>query len=156
MWDRGLGFVNFLGLNSKCMKLWCFLCFNEEDEELRQEGGDYNTPKSMTGGDIFGNGGLPDENVGNNEDHVVGSVAPLSPAVTGREREQQLRLFEEMVRAVRVGAIASWSNTAPRTLWRSEGESSSAAAEVADGLDGVDEDSRDSHHKRAKVDSDYE
>lgn len=125
------------------------LCFNEDDDDVEIEGD--NRPYSMKEEDILGNGGLQDNDVGNEEQSVVGSAATLGLALIGRERDEQFRLFEEMVRAVRVGAFASWSNTS-----RSEGESSSAAAVGAAGLESGAEDSRDFHHKRAKVHSDFE
>ncbi|KAI4337187.1 hypothetical protein L6164_015633 [Bauhinia variegata] len=134
------------------MKIWCCLCFNEEDEEEDN----HNRPESMREKGIFGNQDLPDDTFENDEDHPVGTAAPLSLAAIDREHDEQLRLFEEMVRAVRVGAFASWSNTGPRTSRRSEGESSSASANVTPVLDGGAEDSRDSYHKRAKVHSNFD
>lgn len=150
MLDRDLGFLNFSVSDTECMKIWCCLCFNEQEDEVEREGG--NRLNLIKGEDIFGNDGLNDNDIGNDEQSVVCSAAPLGLALPGRERDEQFRLFEEMVRAVRVGAFASWSNTP-----LSEGESSSAAAVVAaGGLESGAEDSRDFHHKRAKVHSDFE
>ena len=144
------------------MKIWCCLCFSEEDEDAKEEDKENNnnfhnnTSKSMKVEDIIGNDGLPDDIIVNDEDPLVGSASPLSLAVIGRQCEEQLRLFEEMVRAVRGGTLASWTNMAPRTSRRSEGECSSAAAGTAAGLESGAEESRDSYHKRAKVDLDFE
>lgn len=153
MWDRDLGFVKFAASYSKCMRIWCCLWFNEEDEEARE--GD-NRSNSMKEINFFENYGLPDDAIGNDDDPLVGTDTTLSLAVNGREREDQLRWFDEMARAVSAGGFSPWSNTAPRTSRRSDGESSSASAVVAAGLGSAAEDSRDSHHKRAKVLSNFE
>ncbi|KAK4274541.1 hypothetical protein QN277_017744 [Acacia crassicarpa] len=107
-----------------------------------------NRPNPMEEERIFGNDGLSDDDVGNDEQSLVHSDAALIAELIDREPDQQFRVFEEMVRAVRVGGFGSWSNTA-----LSEGESSSAAAVVAAGLENGVEDSRDYHHKRAKFHS---
>ncbi|KAI9118289.1 hypothetical protein K1719_010621 [Acacia pycnantha] len=107
-----------------------------------------NRPNPMEEERVFGNDGLSDDDVGNDVQSLVQSDAALIAELIDREPDQQFRVFEEMVRAVRVGGFASWSNTA-----LSEGESSSAAAAVAAGLENGVVDSRDYHHKRAKFHS---
>ncbi|XP_028777348.1 F-box/LRR-repeat protein 15 isoform X2 [Neltuma alba] len=131
------------------MKFWCNLSFNEGEDEVMR-GGD-NRLNSKEEERVFGNDGLSDDDVGNDEQPLVGSDAPLAVEFIERETDDQFRVFEEMVRAVRVGGFASWTNTA---LY--EGESSSAAAVVAAGLQNGTEDSRDYHHKRAKFHSDFD
>ncbi|KAJ7966360.1 F-box/LRR-repeat protein 15 [Quillaja saponaria] len=102
--------------------------------------------------DIFGNEGLPEGNIANEEEDVVEVAAPLRVTMTGCQREEQLRLFEEMVRAVRVGALPGPPQAAGTSRW-SNGESSSAA--IMASVDSGKEDGRDSsHHKRPKVHSD--
>ncbi|XP_054818807.1 F-box/LRR-repeat protein 15 isoform X2 [Prosopis cineraria] len=110
-----------------------------------------NRPNSMEEERLFRNDGLSDDDVGRDGQSLVGSDVPLGVELIGHEADEQFRLFEEMVRAVRVGGFASWSNTA-----LSEGESSSAAAVVAASLENGVEDSRDYHHKRAKFHSNFD
>lgn len=136
------------------MRIWCCICFNEEDDEEAR--GEDNRPNSMREINFFENDGLLDNTISNEEDPLVGTDTTLSLAVNVREREDQLRWFDEMARAVRMGGFSPWSNSAPRTSRRTDGESSSTSTVVAAGLGSAADDSRDSHHKRAKVLSDFE
>ncbi|GMN63247.1 hypothetical protein TIFTF001_032316 [Ficus carica] len=128
------------------MKILCCLCFSEEDEpgeeedsvEAMKEGGFVN------GGNSEGNIGIPEE----------------AEDVRGRDRDEHLRLFEGMVEAVRGGG-AHWDDSlsvgaldslraSMRTSRRSKGESSSGSSAAAS-----EDCDHDSHHKRAKVHSDF-
>lgn len=134
------------------MRILCCLCFNDEEdyEDAREE---HNHPNSMREIDFLENYfGLPDDAIGNDDDPLVGTDTTLSLAVNGRDQENHLRWFDEMARAVSSGEPPSWTSTVRRLSRRSEGESSSASTVVGAGA----EDSRDSHHKRAKVLSDLE
>ncbi|KAJ7958407.1 F-box/LRR-repeat protein 15 [Quillaja saponaria] len=130
------------------MKIWCCLCFTGEDEEEEED-----NVKIMNEEDIFGNESLPEGNIANDEDDGVEVDVPLGLTVTGHERDEQLRLFEELLKKVRVGRL-SWPPPATGTSRWSKGESSSAT--IAASVDSGTEDGRDSHHKRPKVHSDYD
>ncbi|KAL5559537.1 hypothetical protein UlMin_035748 [Ulmus minor] len=134
------------------MKIWCCLCFNEEDEPGEED----RLEAIMKEGDSD-NGTDFEVSVGNDEE--TEEVPHLEVAEDGLERDENRRLFEGMVQAARsgahwdevvsVGALATL-RASMKIPWRSKGESSSSSS-VA-----VPEDcDHDSHHKRAKVHSDF-
>lgn len=138
----------------ECMKIWCCLCFTQDDEP---EEGDRRVEEDMKEGG-FENEGNSEGNIGNEEEPE--DIPRLGLAADGRERDDNARLFEGMVQAVRsgahwdeavnVGALASL-RAAFRSSRRSMGESSSASfAAAAEDCD------HDSHSKRAKVHSDFQ
>ncbi|EXB74891.1 F-box/LRR-repeat protein 15 [Morus notabilis] len=123
------------------MKILCCLCFSEEDEPGEEE---YSAEAMKEG--AF-------ENEGNIR------ITEETEDVHGRDRDENLRMFEGMVEAVRggaqwddsvsVGALASL-RASMRTSRRSKGESSSGSSAAAS-----EDCDHDSHHKRAKVHSDF-
>lgn len=123
----------------------------------------------------FENEGNSEGIIGNDEDEeengdVLIPALGLQPADGGdRDRgDDHLRLFEGMVQAVRVGAGAHWDDSVSvgalaslkasmRTSRRSKGESSSGSASASASAAAASEDcDHDSHHKRAKVHSDFQ
>ncbi|KAF3446108.1 hypothetical protein FNV43_RR11287 [Rhamnella rubrinervis] len=131
------------------MKIWCCLCFTQDDEP-----GEEDRAEAMKE-DGFENEGNSEGSIGNEEEPE--DIPRLGLAADGRDRDDNIRLFEGMVQAVRsdvhwdeaVGALSSL-RAAFRTFRRSIGESSSAsAASAAENCD------HDSHNKRAKVHSDF-
>ncbi|KAH7523879.1 hypothetical protein FEM48_Zijuj06G0058800 [Ziziphus jujuba var. spinosa] len=145
------------------MKIWCCLCFNQDDEPEEEEENreEEEEEKDMKEGG-FENEGYSEGSIENEEEPE--EIPRLGLAANdGRERDDNndnnVRLFEGMVQAVRsgahwdeavnVGALASL-RAAFRSSRRSMGESSSASsAATAENCD------HDSHNKRAKVHSDF-
>lgn len=140
------------------MKIWCCLCFTEEDEPGEEDRVEA-TMKEVS----FENEGNSEGIIGNDDDNG-GDVPAMGLAADGLDRDpdrdDHLRLFEGMVQAVRVGAGAHWDDAVSvsalaslkaRTSRRSKGESSSASSAAAS-----EECDHDSHHKRAKVHSDFQ
>ncbi|PON73101.1 F-box domain containing protein [Parasponia andersonii] len=147
------------------MKIWCCLCFSEEDEAGEE---DREAKAIMEEEAGFENGGNS-EGIFVNDGEKVGDVSAMGLTADERERDgdgdgdrdNHLRLFEGMVQAVRVGAGANWDDAVSfgalaslkasmRTSRRSKGEGSSTSS--ADASEDCD---RDSHYKRAKVHSDF-
>ncbi|KAF4352566.1 hypothetical protein F8388_014497 [Cannabis sativa] len=157
------------------MKIWCCLCFSEEEEEEEEEelGGEeedcyyyYYKKEAMDEVD-FENEGNFEVIVGNDgENGENGDGDELDPTEEREtEQDEHLKLFEGMVQAVRVGAGAHWDDSVSvgalaslkasmRTSRRSKGESSSTSSSSAAAAASEDCD-HDSHHKRAKVHSDF-
>ncbi|PQP99266.1 F-box/LRR-repeat protein 15 [Prunus yedoensis var. nudiflora] len=133
------------------MKIWCCLCFTQEDEPEEE---DSEAVPIMKEGNIENEGNA--ERVTGNVEEAEGNVPRLGLASIdpGRDGNGHLRMFEGMVQAMRggaqwdesvcVGALATL-RAAIRSPRQSEGESSSASA--------ADDGDHDSHHKRAKVHS---
>ncbi|BFG18060.1 hypothetical protein CerSpe_043340 [Prunus speciosa] len=133
------------------MKIWCCLCFTQEDEPEEE---DSEAEPIMKEGNFENEGNA--EGVTGNGEEAEGNVPRLGLASIdpGRDGNGHLRMFEGMVQAMRggaqwdesvcVGALATL-RAAIRDPRLSEGESSSASA--------ADDGDHDSHHKRAKVHS---
>ncbi|XP_012077197.1 F-box/LRR-repeat protein 15 isoform X2 [Jatropha curcas] len=157
------------------MKIWCCLCFTFEDEEEPLKANNVQN-KAMREG-VFENDSNPESNIGNNTEEAEEAAATrlaLALTDTRRERDDQdpLRLFEEMIRAMRGGGATNWDEGAPalddvvhvvtplasrktgvRCSWRAQGESSSSTAASAAPVtgSGSEDCDRDMHNKRAKV-----
>ncbi|GLT75982.1 hypothetical protein SLA2020_476690 [Shorea laevis] len=126
------------------MRIWCFSCFFGSDDDCE-------TPKEAMKEGAFHNGGDPEgSNMGNDDDcqnaagQLTLSLDRVAPA------DDSLRVFEEMITAMRGGANwddPSWPPSF-RCLRPGEGESSSSAFAA-----GTEDGDHDSHHKRAKVHS---
>ncbi|KAG8657229.1 hypothetical protein MANES_03G053433v8 [Manihot esculenta] len=155
------------------MKIWCCLCFAFEDEEAPLKSNKVQDNAMREG--ILENDNNSESNIGNDvEDAEEAAATRLALALTdnGRERDDQdsLRLFEEMIRAMRGGGT-NWDERAPVLdevvhvvaplalrksaicfIRRLQGESSSSTAAAAPVTGRVSEDcDRDMHNKRAKV-----
>lgn len=135
------------------MKIWCCLCFNQDDDKPGEEGSE-----DAMKDDGFENEGNSEGGLGNEE--VPEDVPRLGLAADGRDRDDNATVSQGMVEAVRsdahwdeavnVGSLALLR--APfRTSRRSMGEGSSASAASAD-----ENSDHDSHNKRAKVHSDFQ
>lgn len=158
---------NFEHLTLECMKIWCCLCFSEEDESGGEED---NKAEAMDEVD-FENEGNFEVVIGNDGENgdvpgmelaAAGGADGLDPDGREPDQDDRLRLFEGMVQAVRVGAGVHWDDSisvdalatlkaSMRTSRRSKGESSSASSAVAS-----EDCDHDSQHKRAKVHSDFQ
>ncbi|KAI9106891.1 hypothetical protein K1719_022419 [Acacia pycnantha] len=136
------------------MRIWCCLCFSEEEDEVARE--EDNRSDSMREINFFEKNCLPDENIENDDDPLVGTDTTLSLAVNRRESDDHFGWSDAMNEAVSMGEFHSWFNSQPRTLRYSDGESSSASAVVAAGSGSAADDGLDSLRKRAKVLSDFD
>lgn len=171
------------------MTIWCCLCFTvgeeeeeedererEREEEVKKEEGEM---KPMMREEVFENQDDSDRIVRNGDDSQGSN--PLASAVDDvpeRHGSDQLRLFEDMVRAMHDGgdggAHCHWDdelrgggagggvinpwNLSFGIMHQSEGgESSSASALPLSSMaeTSIEERDRDAHHKRAKVHSKF-
>lgn len=150
------------------MKIWCCLCFTEDDEKE-----DRLLVSAMKEDSIFVNVGDPEGTVGG-VDEDPEEATRLGLALDrphdrnrhhrggdsrNRDESDPLGLFEEMILAMNGGA--NWEKTAHvgavTPAWmrlvgcsrRAEGESTSASAATVDGS--IEDSDHDLHHKRAKV-----
>ncbi|KAK8654784.1 hypothetical protein V6N13_107383 [Hibiscus sabdariffa] len=144
------------------MRIWCCLCFiDDEEEDNRREG----TMKEgfLANADGFEGNIVNEENDDEREERekegeegegassgvAVAAAAQISSTLTRRRQgEETSLLIEEMVSAMRRGG--NWDDATWRPLNRcsflSEGETSASASTAVE-----DCDNHDSYHKRAKV-----
>ncbi|XP_038696416.1 F-box/LRR-repeat protein 15-like isoform X2 [Tripterygium wilfordii] len=135
------------------MKIWCLLCFREEEEEVLEADCEDKVVAVMEENEgIFGIDGIAEDNIRNDEENENPS-ALSSPASVSRNGSDEDPPSLGLSLGVRVTCVDKLSNmhgganldeavTAFPCSRRAEGESSSSSAAVAAG---------DSQHKRAKV-----
>lgn len=155
MQDRELGFfLAFLGgvgfLTSGCMRIWCCLCFSDDEEDDNQRKGSMKEGFLENVDDLEGNIVNDDDDDREEEEEATATAAAQLALNLNRQKQgdETLLLFEEMVTAMRCGG--NWDGATWRPLIRcsrpSEGETSASASIAVEGCD-----HHDSHHKRAKV-----
>lgn len=131
------------------MKIWCCLCFTQDDDEPGEE-----DSEDAMKDDGFENEGNSEGGLGNEE--VPEDVPRLGLAADGRDRDDNARVFQEIVEAMPRDEVVNFRSLALlrasfRTSRLSTGEGSSASAASAD-----ENSDHDSHNKRAKVHSDFQ
>ncbi|XVF89020.1 hypothetical protein PTKIN_Ptkin19aG0097800 [Pterospermum kingtungense] len=135
------------------MRIWCCLCFIDDEEEGNQGEGTMKEGFLRNVDDFEGNIVNDGDEFEGEEEASANAAAEAQLAITlngRRQGDESLLLFEEMVTAMRCDG--NWDDAVP--LWRpsfrcsrsSEGETSASASTAAE-----DCDHHDLQHKRAKV-----
>ena len=142
-------------MTSVCMRIWCCLCFIDDEEDKQREG-------TMKEGFLANVDDFEGNIVNDNDDHeeeeasATAAAAATQFALTlnrQRQGDERLILFEEMVTAM--GCGGNWVDAVWRPSIRcsrpSEGETSASVSTAVE-----DCDHHYSHHKRAKVYSGFQ
>ncbi|XP_021277643.1 F-box/LRR-repeat protein 15 isoform X2 [Herrania umbratica] len=132
------------------MRIWCCLCFSDDEEDDNQRKGAMKEGFLENVDDLEGNIVNDDDDEREEEEEATATVAAQLALNLNRQKQgdETLLLFEEMVTAMRCDG--NWDGVTWRPLIRcsrpSEGETSASASIAVEGCD-----HHDSHHKRAKV-----